>query len=513
MKLPKFRRTVSPSDVNLMIKEAIDWHQLLLFHIDKTPTRTPLRFKQIHALFLTTGLAVHSHPFSRLLLLSSLPPVSSSLGGDLSYSISLLLHSPRPPSTFLSNTLISSLATSGHHFLALSLFSTISTAPNSHTYPSLLKACSNSSLLLPSGLALHAHLLKTLSFPLDPVVLTSLVFLHSRRGRHHACRHLFDQIPNPDLPAWNAILTCSAAKEVLSLFPSFQLSSSLPNEITLLSLIVACGDLSALTHGIWAHAYINRSSSSRRLLVCNHFLGAALIDMYSNCGRLDFAHQVFARLPQKDTFCYNAMMRGLATHGDGHGALALFNEIIREGIQPDEVTFLMAMSACSHAGLVDDGCRFFDRMEAEFGISPKLEHYGCLVGILGRAGELKEADKVMGRMPMEPNGMLLRALLGAFRIHHRLKIDEKVMNMLMELEPNNGENYVLLSNIYANFGKWDGAVQMRKKMRERGLGKRAGLSGVEIDGVVEEFVNGDQSHPQKKEIYEMIDQISRRFHD
>lgn len=235
--------------------------------------------------------------------------------------------------------------------------------------------------------------------------------------------------------------------------------------------------------------------------------------MYSKSGRLDLAYQVFDKLPQKDTFCYNAMMRGLATHGDGHGALALFEEIIREGVQPDEVTFLMAMSACSHAGLVEDGRRCFDRMEEEFGILPKLEHYGCLVDILGRAGKLEEAEKLLRKMPMKPNGMLLRALLGACRIYSRLQIDEKVITKLIELEPNHGGNYVLLSNIYADFGKWDGAVMMRKEMKERGIGKSPGLSVVEIDGVVEEFSIGDQTHPQIKEIYEMIDQISRRFHE
>ncbi|KAL0928278.1 hypothetical protein M5K25_000150 [Dendrobium thyrsiflorum] len=494
-----------------MIKQAIDWHKFLIFFVDKAPTKSPLCFKQIHALFLTTGLALHSYPFSRLLLLSSLPPLSSSLDGDLSYSFSLLLHSPRPPSTFLSNTLISSLASSGHHFLALSLFSTIPTSPNSHTYPSLLKACSASPFFFPSGLALHAHLLKTLPFPLDPFVLTSLVILHSRRGRHRSCRQLFDQIPQPDLPAWNAILSCSDAKEVLSLFQRLQLfSASLPNEITLLSLIGACGDLSALSQGIWAHAYLNRSSGG---LVFNCFLGAALIDMYSKSGRLDFACQVFAQLPHKDIFCYNAMMRGLATHGDGHGALALFEEIRREGIRPDEVTFLMIMSACSHAGLVEDGRRCFDRMEEEFGILPKLEHYGCLVDILGRAGKLEEAEKVVRKMPMEPNGMLFRALLGACRIYNTLQIDEKVINKLVELEPNHGGSYVLLSNIYADFGKWDGAVLLRKEMKERGIGKNPGLSAVEIDGVVEEFSIGDQTHPQIKEIYELLDQICRKFHE
>ncbi|PKA46218.1 Pentatricopeptide repeat-containing protein [Apostasia shenzhenica] len=511
-----------------MNEGAIEWRQTLIFLLEKNPPKSPRSFKRLHALFLTTGLALHSQPVSRLLLLSSLPPLSSSLDGGISYSSSLLLSSPRPPSTFLSNTLISSIASSGHPRLALSLYNlllfppTSSISPNPHSYPSLLKACSASPIFLPFGLALHAHLLKFLPFPLDPFVLTSLLILHSRRSSLPACRSLFDQIPRPDLPAWNAVLSayarrstddCSAAAKVLSLFQSLQLSAAptLPNEITILALIGACGDLGALSQGVWAHGFIARSTA----LVVNRFVGAALIDMYSKCGRLDLAHQVFGVMPiaERDVRCYNAVMRGFAAHGDGHGALSMFDEMLRKGLHPDDVTLLVMMSACAHAGLVEDGRRLFDKMEDEYGIEPKIEHYGCLVDLLGRAGMLADAEEVVKEMPLEPNAMLYRALLGACRIHHSLKVGDRVIKQLIELEPKHGGNYVLLSNMYSDVGRWNYAMKLRKEMKERGIEKSPGLSMVEIDGVVHEFSMGDRMHPNFKEIYVMLDEISRRLHE
>ncbi|KAK8962484.1 Pentatricopeptide repeat-containing protein [Platanthera guangdongensis] len=511
------------------MQHAIDWHQVLLRLLDRRPTKSPFCFKQIHALFLTTGLALHSYPFSRLLSLSSLPHLFSSLDGNHScYSYSLLLCSPRPPSAFLINTLTSSLASSGHHHLALSLYSllsinpTIRNYPNPHTYPSLLKACSTSSHLLPLGLALHARLIKLLFIPLDPFVVTSLLILHSRRDRIDACRSLFDQIPCPDLPAWNAVLSCYArrsddsffaAAEVLFLFQELQLSPSpaIPNEISLVALVGACGELATLSLGTWAHAYIQR----RKSLVVNRFVGASLIDMYSKCGCLNLAFQVFDNLlhTEKDTFCYNAMMRGLATHGHGHGVLSLFEGMRREGIQPDDVTLLLVMSGCSHSGLLEEGRRCFERMAGEFGILPKLEHYGCLVDILGRAGRLEEAHEVLRKMPVKPNAVLFRSLLAACRVYRSLHFGETSIVKLMQLKPLYAGNYVLLSNIYADVGRWDDAVRVRKAMKERDIDKSPGLSLVEIDGTFHEFSTGHHTHPQAKEIYAMLDRISRRFHE
>ncbi|KAG0477703.1 hypothetical protein HPP92_012422 [Vanilla planifolia] len=491
-----------------MSKSAVEWRRGLLLLSESKPPKSPRGFKQLHAIFLTTGLALHSQPFSRLLLLSSLPPLSASLDGGASYSCSLLLYSPRPPSTFLSNTLTSSLASAGHLHLALSLYSLLplhptTTSPNPHTYPSLLKACSSSPLFLRIGLSLHAHLLKLLPLPLDHFVLTSLLILHSRLDRQEACRHLFDLIPCPDLAAWNAVLSayarhssddCSSAEEALSLSEA---------------IISACGNLGALGQGIWAHAYVER----RRGLTLNRFVCAALIEMYSKCGRLDLAHQVFIALPlkEKDTFCYNAMIGGLATHGQGPGALSLFEEMQAEGLPPDDVTFVVVISACAHAGRVEEGLQCFATMELEFGIKPKVEHFVCLVDLLGRAGKIEEAEEVVRMLPLNPNAILFRTLLGACRVHNNWQVGERASRQLVQLEPSHGGSFVLLSNMHADVCQWDEALKIRKIMKQKGIDKSPGLSLVEVDGVVNEFAMGDQAHPDITEIYMMLALISNTF--
>lgn len=298
-------------------------------------------------------------------------------------------------------------------------------------------------------------------------------------------------------------------KEALVLFHRMMsVSLTKPNEITLVAVVSACGDLGALGQGIWAHVYVIRNGLS-----VNRFVGTALIEMYSKCGRLDFAEQVFDSLGQKDTMCYNAMIRGLAIHGNGRLAVGLFDRMITEGVGVDEVTMVVVMSACSHAGLVDEGRRFFDRMQDDFGIEPKSEHYGCLVDLLGRAGRLEEAEEVVSEMPMKPNATVYRSLLGACRLRGNLRTGERLLARLMQFEPDHGGNYVLQSNLYANLSRWDDVGRVRKVMKNKGVAKTPGLSLVEMDGVIHGFLIGDKSHPRTDEIYAKLDEIGRRMHE
>ncbi|XP_026661172.2 pentatricopeptide repeat-containing protein At5g43790 [Phoenix dactylifera] len=497
-------------------------HHPILLLLLEAKTQTPATFKQIHARFITSGLALHTYPLSRLLVAASLPPLSSALG--LSHAAAILRRATRP-SVFLANTLLSSLAAHGHTHLALSLYSELllrrpdTPKPNNHTYPSLLKACSHPPWH-PHGLALHAHLIKCLGgAAVDPFVRAALLSFYSKCGKLAICRQLFDQISQPDLPTWNCILAAYArcpsdaesngsGMETLFLFQRLQLSSNRPNEISLVALISACGDLGALSQGLWAHAYVERND-----LVVNFFVATALIDMYSKCGRLDLAEQVFAGLPEKDTHCYNAMIRGLAIHGHGRHVIGLFDKMRSEGVAVDDVTLVVMMSACAHAGLVDEGRRCFDRMQMDFGIVPKIEHYGCLLDLLGRAGQLEEAEEVMWRMPMKPNAVMYRTLLVACRIHNKSEMGERMIENLMQLEPEHGGNYVLLSNMYADADRWDDVRRVRKVMKDKGIDKNPGSSLVEIDGAMHEFLMGDKTHPHSKEIYSMLDEMDKKLHE
>ncbi|XP_072996701.1 pentatricopeptide repeat-containing protein At5g43790-like [Typha latifolia] len=496
------------------------FQQTPLFRLLETTPKTPSTFKQLHAHFITSGLANHTYPLSRLLLFSSSPPIASLLG--FSYSTTLLRLAPHP-STFLFNTLTSSLASHGETRLALHLYSSLlepfSPKPNSHTYPSLLKACASPPWIA-YGLALHAQLVKFVADDaVDRFVHAALVGLYSRCGKIETCRKIFDQVSNPDTPTWNSILSAYARRagevgcydsgvETLVLFERCQLSSIKPNEISVVAVISTCGDLEALGQGMWAHAFVRRSG-----LAINLFVATALIEMYSKCGRLDLAEQVFDGLPQRDTLCYNAMIRGLAIHGHGRRALGLLDRMRIEGARVDGVTMVVVMSACAHAGLVMEGRHFFDKMEEDFGITPKVEHYGCLVDLLGRAGQIEEAEEVICRMSMKPNAVMYRSLIGACRVHNKVYIGERLIKELIQLEPWHGGNYVLLSNIYSNINRWDDARKARKAMKERGIDKTPGSSLVEMDGIMHEFLTGDKSHPVSDEIYAMLQEIDKRLHE
>ncbi|PIN05049.1 hypothetical protein CDL12_22413 [Handroanthus impetiginosus] len=480
-------------------------------------------FKQAHAQMITTGLIRHTYPISRILILSSSV-------ATLPYTLTIFKQ-VQNPSIFLYNTLLSSLAQKGPAQVALSIYYQILThsnlEPNNYTYPSLFKAFGVHQWFK-HGQALHAHVLKFLHTPYDNFVQASLLNFYSRCGRVGIARYFFDQIREPDLATWNSILSAyahnsnvsfasnsnhldgntSSSLEVLNLFSQMQKSLVKPSEVTLVALITACADLGAFSQGIWAHVYTMRNNLS-----LNHFIGTALITFYANSGCLTFAWQLFYQLRHRDTFCFNAMIRGLAIHGHGHEALDLFGIMKQEGFVPDDLTLLAVMSACSHVGLVDEGRKYFQSMTSVYGLEPKLEHYCCLVDLLGRAGLVKEAVETILSMPMMPNAILWRSLLGAARVHGNLAIGEIALRKLLELEPQTSGNYVLLSNMYACMNRWDDAKKVRQLMKDQGIDKMPGSSLVEVDGSMHEFLIGDKSHPQVKEIYLKLEEMNTKLQE
>ncbi|XP_021899462.1 pentatricopeptide repeat-containing protein At5g43790 [Carica papaya] len=481
-------------------------------------------FKQVHAQAITNALVIHTYPLSRLLLLSS----------TLAFSYALSIFNQIPnPTVFLYNTFISS---STHNAsLALFVYNKILThqdhtlKPNVFTYPSLFKACGFPPWLN-HGRALHAHVLKFLQPPYDHFVQASLINFYANSGKLGVARYLFSQISKPDLPTWNSILgayarcpTSTASSlgaiysgdsdsnrciEVLWLFKEMQKSPVKPNELTLVAVISACANLGAFSQGAWAHAYVTKCN-----LKLNRFVGTGLIDMYSKCGFIDFAYQLFEKMPQKDTLCYNAMIGGFGMHGYGYKALHLYEKMKSEGFVPDDITFVVVMRACSHVGLLEDGCRIFESIKEYYRIEPKQEHYGCLVDLLGRAGRLKEAEEEIRKMPMQPNAVLWRSLLGAARVHGNLEIGEMALKHLLRLEPETSGNYVLLSNIYASIHRWGDVKRIRKLMKDQGVDKMPGSSLVEVNGIMHEFFTGDRTHPYTKEIYGKLEEINTRLQE
>nr|CAB3447775.1 unnamed protein product [Digitaria exilis] len=289
--------------------------------------------------------------------------------------------------------------------------------------------------------------------------------------------------------------------EALRVFRDMEDAGMAPNEVTVVAVLAACADVGDMDLGRKVHSYAKRQGYCGNVLVCN-----AAIDMYVKCGCVDAARAVFDGMGDRTTVVTrSSMICGHAMHGEGDKALELFAAMRRQGVRPNGVTFVGLLHACSHMGLVDEGRAFFESMEKDHGIAPAIEHYGCMVDLLSRAGRLHEALEFINGMPMEPNSIVWGALLGGARLHRNVEVGEEAIQRLAVLDPGNDGYYVVLSNIYADAGRWEDVARVRRGMKLRGVKKTRGWSTVSVDGTVHEFTAGDCAHPQATAICDTLD--------
>lgn len=291
------------------------------------------------------------------------------------------------------------------------------------------------------------------------------------------------------------------SNEVISLFKSMIEAGVSTDRITLIGLLSACATIGLLDVGNWVKAYASEIG-----LLSDVYISTALIDMYAKCGSVEQACTVFENMPQKNTASWNAMISAFAFHGKAQKALALFERMCKEDTAacPDDITFVGVLSACVHAGLVNEGRQFFDLMGSSFGLVPRVEHYSCMVDLLARAGLVYEAWDFIVKMPEKPDEITLGALLGACHKVGNADVGERVIQILLETEPSNSGNYVISSKIYANSKRWDDAAKMRLLMRERAVTKVPGYSCIEISTRIHEFYSGDSSHVDSEYIYQVL---------
>uniref|UniRef100_I1L7U9 DYW domain-containing protein n=1 Tax=Glycine max TaxID=3847 RepID=I1L7U9_SOYBN len=381
--------------------------------------------------------------------------------------------------------------------------------PDLHTFPFLLQSINTPH----RGRQLHAQIL-LLGLANDPFVQTSLINMYSSSGMIHIARKLFDQMPEKNVISWSCMIhgyvSCGEYKAALSLFRSLQTlegSQLRPNEFTMSSVLSACARLGALQHGKWVHAYIDKTGMKIDVV-----LGTSLIDMYAKCGSIERAKCIFDNLgPEKDVMAWSAMITAFSMHGLSEECLELFARMVNDGVRPNAVTFVAVLCACVHGGLVSEGNEYFKRMMNEYGVSPMIQHYGCMVDLYSRAGRIEDAWNVVKSMPMEPDVMIWGALLNGARIHGDVETCEIAITKLLELDPANSSAYVLLSNVYAKLGRWREVRHLRDLMEVRGIKKLPGCSLVEVDGVIREFFAGDNSHPELLNLYVMLDEIMKRL--
>ncbi|GLT91684.1 hypothetical protein SLE2022_095600 [Rubroshorea leprosula] len=357
------------------------------------------------------------------------------------------------------------------------------------------------------GRCVHGFYIETGKVKLDVYVCSALVDMYSKSGCCDDARKVFDEMPSKNVVSWSALIAgyvqCNRSKDALFVFQDMLVENVKPNQMTLSSILTACAHLGALDQGKWIHAYIVGNK-----LEMNSAVGTALISMYAKCGCLDEASLVFETMPRKHVYAWTAMINGFAVHGDAQRALKMFTQMLSTGVQPTGVTFISVLTACSHGGLVDEGRKLFEMMKQSYHIEPNVDHYGCMADLLGRAGYLEEARKLIEEMPMEPTPSVWGALFGACMIHKAYDLGEYVGQHLIQLQPHHSGRYALLANLYSTCQKWKAAASTRKLMKEKGVEKTSGCSWTEVGGVLHEFIAFDKSHLESNKLYEMLDGLT-----
>lgn len=333
---------------------------------------------------------------------------------------------------------------------------------------------------------------------------------YSKAGDMEMARMLFDRMPVKNLITWTIIISGYAAKgiskDAICMYNLFEKTGLNPDDGTFVSILAACAESGMLGLGKRVHASIQRARLKSSILVFN-----ALVDMYAKCGRLKKAMGIFNGMRNRDVVSWNTMILGLAMHGHGEDALELFLRMKLEGFKPDKVTFVGILCACTHAGLVDEGLHYFNEMEKVYRVTPQVEHYGCMVDLLGRGGRLEEACKLVTNMPFEPNTVIWGTLLGACRMHNAVALAKDVLCHLLDKDPSDAGNYSMGSNICAAAGDWDGMASLRMRMRSQGIEKPSGASSIELYDEIHEFTVSDKSHPKSDRIYHIVDSLRLHF--
>ncbi|KAJ0488628.1 putative tetratricopeptide-like helical domain superfamily, DYW domain-containing protein [Helianthus annuus] len=493
-----------------------------------TTTKTIKQLHQIHAAVIRHNF--HNHPQVNFKLQRSYSSFNR-----LDSSLTLFNHTHNP-NVFFYTSIIHSHTVHNLYIKAIKLYIQMisqDVEPNEFTFSAVLKGCR-----LDIGKLIHTHVVK-LGFDSNMHVRTALVDVYSRGGDLYSARQLFDTMPERSLVSLTSMITGYAkhgelvnaralfdamterdsvcwnvmiggyAKygkptEALTLFREMLSKKMNPDEVTLVAGLSACGQIGALESGRWIHSYIQNNG-----VYMNVHLGTALIDMYSKCGSLKDAESIFNKLKNKDVVAYNAMITAYAMHGFSEQALLLFSNMCRmHTTRPTDVSFIGVLNACAHSGLVSVGKGIFLSMKSKHKTEPTIEHYGCMVNLLGRAGYLKHAYELVTNMNIDPDPVIWGTLLDSCTLHKNVDLAEHIVKFLVDRNLANSGTYILLSNLYAATSDWAGVARMRTMMKDHGVHKEPGCSSIEVHNKVHEFVAGDMSHPSYEKIYMMLEEVN-----
>lgn len=375
--------------------------------------------------------------------------------------------------------------------------------PNMFTYSSVLRACDG----LWNLRQLHCSINKV-GLESDVFVRSAIIDVYSKLGELQSALGSFNEMTTEDFVVWNSIIggfaQNSDGDEALNLFKRMKRAGLFATQSTLTSVLRACTGLALLELGRQVHVHVLKYDQD---LILNN----AILDMYCKCGCVEDANTIFTRMEKKDVISWSTMIAGLAQNGLCKEALNFFESMKGSDLRPNYITMLGVLFACSHAGLVHDGWNYFRSMKEVYGIDPGKEHYGCMIDLLGRAGRLDEAVRLIHEMKCEPDAVTWRALLGACRVHKNADLAAYAAKQILKLDPQDAGTYIMLSNIYATSQKWEDVTEVRRTMSIRGLRKEPGCSWIEVNKKIHAFTLGDKSHPQIDEINGQLSQFICRL--
>ncbi|XP_047332349.1 pentatricopeptide repeat-containing protein At5g15300-like [Impatiens glandulifera] len=485
--------------------------------------------KQAHALMIINGLNSNPSTLREFIYASSVAIPSA-----INYAHQVFAHIPEPD-LFTWNTLIRGSAQSFNPSLAINVYSQMekrNIRPDNYTFPFVLKACTKLSWVN-IGSVIHGKVVK-FGFESNTYARNTLIYFHSncgyieiarklfddsakkeivpwsaltsgyaKRGQLDIARQLFDKMPIKDMISWNVMISGYVKqgdmknaenlfnmvpekdvitwnvmisgyvlnglhKQALEIFDEMIRVGERPDEVTMISLLAACSELGALDVGEKIHRFLSETNG-HDLSVSS---GNALIDMYAKCGSIEKSLQVFRSIREKDVTTWNSIIVGTAFHGHSEKSINIFEEMLNTTrIKPNEITFIGVLIACSHSGKIKEGYSYFDMMRIKYDMEPNIRHYGCMVDMLGRAGLLDDAYGFVMRMDMKANAIIWRTLLGACRVHGNIELGKIANERLMEMRRDHSGDYVLMSNIYALKGEWNGAEKVRELMDNSGVKK------------------------------------------
>ncbi|KAL6853934.1 hypothetical protein ACP4OV_019963 [Aristida adscensionis] len=396
---------------------------------------------------------------------------------------------------------------------ALALYSEMQSRgmqPTEFTFSSILRAC-NLAGEFEFGKQIHGQVLKH-SFQGDDFIGSALIDLYSNYGCVEEGYKWFQSLPKHDIVTWTSMISGYVQNELfeeaLRLFQELLCYGLKPDLFTISSVMNACASLAVARTGEQIQCLATKSGFDRFTI-----MGNTCIHMYARSGNVDAATLRFQEMESRNVVSWSSVISSHAQHGCAKNALRIFNEILDAMVMPNEITFLGVLTACSHGGLVDEGLRYYEIMEKEYGLTPSIKHCTCVVDLLGRAGRLADAEAFIRNSVFHDDPVVWRSLLASCRIHGDIERAQVVADRIMELEPSSSASYVMLYNMYLDAGDLSLASKTRDLMKERGVKKEPGLSWIELRSGVHSFVAGDKSHPESNAIYsklaEMLSKIEK----